>query len=1115
VRARLLPVVLSLAPAAAAQHGRGADGPDEYRPAVAEASGEGLAALAALVLPEGFRGELFAAEPLLANPVCFAIDGRGRFFVAETFRLHAGVTDMREHMDWLDDELACRTVEERVAFMRAHVGERFEAEYGVEHERVRLLWDGDLDGIADQARVFADGFSQPAAGIAAGLLCAGGGVYYACIPDLWWLEDRDGDDRAERRTALHTGWGVHIALLGHDMHGLVRGPDGRLYWSIGDRGFHVEHEGRVLAHPQAGAVLRSELDGSHLEVFATGLRNPQELAFDDHGNLFTGDNNSDGGDRARLVYLLEGAEIGWRHAFQYLEQPNPRGPWNAEGLWRPAHPGRPAYSLPPVANFADGPSGLAHYPGSGWGPEWRGKFFLCDFRGQASISGVHAFDLAPRGAGFELGQARRFAWNTLATDVDFGPDGCLYVSDWVNGWGTTGKGRIFRIVPPEAFAAERATAAQLLAQGMGGRTVTELERLLAHDHQRVRLEAQWELAERALAAGQGAEACVAALRRVLAERDAPLLARLHALWGLGQVARRAPEWTERLALDLLARRADPQVEVRAQLWKLVGDLAWANAVPLALQALEENEPRVAGFAAEALGKIGDARALRPLVERVARAGEGDPWLWHQLTWAMVGCAPGDALAGLAAADAPAVRRAAVVALRRRADPVLARFLADPDPLVAAEAARAIYDTPVEGALSDLARSLATLPAGCEPYHLRRALSACRAGGGLEDARRVAARLGELGEDFAREAIAVLAEWDAPSPRDPITGEWRPLPARSTGALARVAREHPDALLGWSDEVLAAWATALERASGLEPDHPALDSLARRFPEAGRRGQAAILRALVEHGHSAAHSLVESAVAGGEPTVRAAALALLAERDPDRAVALLDAQIGAAETGGLAEAVAALARIDTPAAAASLARGLRAVAARDPAGAAALEWIEAAERRTEPEVAAAREALLAAQRALDPELGAWSWALAGGDARRGRRVFTGKSETSCLKCHAFAREGGSEVGPDLTQVGARLDRRALLRAIVDPNAEVAPEFENWVFALDSGQVVLGRIVEETPGRLIVQTPQKETVELDPGEVEGRRKDLSSMPQDIASHLARRELRDLVAFLSEQR
>src|SRR5687767_3427081 len=64
-------------------------------PKVAEASNEGEMAMKGFVLPEGFKVELIAAEPHLANPVAFDIDHAGRIWVAETFRLHAGVTDIR------------------------------------------------------------------------------------------------------------------------------------------------------------------------------------------------------------------------------------------------------------------------------------------------------------------------------------------------------------------------------------------------------------------------------------------------------------------------------------------------------------------------------------------------------------------------------------------------------------------------------------------------------------------------------------------------------------------------------------------------------------------------------------------------------------------------------------------------------------------------------------------------------------------------------------------------------------------------------------------------------------------------------------------------------------
>src|SRR5581483_11636622 len=150
---------------------------------------------------------------------------------------------------------------------------------------------------------------------------------------LWLLHDGK-DGKADQRRQMSTGYGVHVSFYGHDLHGLRMGPDGRLYFSIGDRGLNVTtDDGRTLAYPDTGAVLRCEPDGSHLEVFATGLRNPQELAFDELGNLFTGDNNSDSGDKARLVYVVDGGESGWRIGYQYPTSLSDRGPWNAEKLW--------------------------------------------------------------------------------------------------------------------------------------------------------------------------------------------------------------------------------------------------------------------------------------------------------------------------------------------------------------------------------------------------------------------------------------------------------------------------------------------------------------------------------------------------------------------------------------------------------------------------------------------------------------------------------------------------------------------------------------------------------------------------------------------------------------
>ena len=277
--------------------------PQDYEPPVAEASNEGKLAIPRFRVPKGMTVSLAAAEPLVANPVAFHVDSKGRVFVCETFRQQKGVEDNRYHMGWLNDDLAAQTVEDRVRMFRKHLSDKAD-EYTKEHDRIRLLTDSNGDGTFDKATVFADGFNDIADGTGAGVLHWNDKVYYTCIPKLYQLADADNDGVADERVALSDGYGVRVAFRGHDMHGLVVGPDGRIYFSIGDRGYNVTtKEGKHLLAPDRGAVFRCEPDGSHLEVFATGLRNPQELAFDDYGNLFTGDNNSDSGDMARWVYV--------------------------------------------------------------------------------------------------------------------------------------------------------------------------------------------------------------------------------------------------------------------------------------------------------------------------------------------------------------------------------------------------------------------------------------------------------------------------------------------------------------------------------------------------------------------------------------------------------------------------------------------------------------------------------------------------------------------------------------------------------------------------------------------------------------------------------------------
>ncbi|MBU6399813.1 MAG: PQQ-dependent sugar dehydrogenase, partial [Verrucomicrobia bacterium] len=267
-------------------------------------------------VPPGFKVDLFAAEPQLKNPVAFCFDEKGRCYVAETYRDRAGVLDIRGIMSWLDEDLACRTVDDRIAEMKRHLGSRL-ADFTKYSDQIRLLEDRDGDGRADFSTVFATGFNHIEDGIGASVLARRGNVWYTCIPDLWLLRDTDGDGVADFRQSLQHGYGVRVGYLGHDLHGLCFGPDGKLYFSIGDRAANVENDGHRVLNTESGSVFRCNPDGTGLELFCFGLRNPQQLVFDQHGNLWTGDNNSDSGDQARWVYLVEGADNGWRVGYQF------------------------------------------------------------------------------------------------------------------------------------------------------------------------------------------------------------------------------------------------------------------------------------------------------------------------------------------------------------------------------------------------------------------------------------------------------------------------------------------------------------------------------------------------------------------------------------------------------------------------------------------------------------------------------------------------------------------------------------------------------------------------------------------------------------------------------
>ena len=1107
------------APAAAAA-------PRPYEPRVLGPSDEGERALERFELAAGFEAELWAAEPLLANAVAFDPAPDGTVYVCESFRLHRGVTDLREHMGWLDDDQRSRTVEDLVARFEKHLGERF-ADIETERERVRALRDDDGDGRADRAVVVAE-FGDPADGILAGVLARGRDVFATCMPHLWRLGDLDGDRVAERRASLSYGYGVHVQFLGHDLHGLILGPDGYLYFSCGDRGLNVATPTGTIENLDSGAVLRCELDGTGLELFASGLRNPQELAFDDQGELFTGDNNGDGGDRARIVHVVEGSDSGWRNGWQWVDEPEPRGFWRSERRCEPHHAGQTASILPPIANLASGPSGLAFDPGDVLPGELGPRFLLCDFTGDASSSTILAFALVPRGAGYELGAVDPLVRGSLATDVAFGPDGKVWWTDWVEGWGQTGKGRIYRAFDRASLA--RPVVAEtraLLAEGMRGRAVGELGVLLAHPDRRVRTEAQLELAARA---GKGA----LELRRAAFEGAG--LARLHAVWGLGLAARRArpdadscfgpsmPDLVYPLARSTLAALlSDAEPRVRAQAVRMLGDLRDAGAAGSLPALLADPSPPVrlrASIAAARIGARDDAALFSALVELARETGEEDPTLRHAAIAALARCAYDLELASLADDPSPDVRVAAAAALGRRCSPEVAGFLADPDARVAAEAARAAYDVPVGAAWPALARLAAagTLP---EDAIVRRALHASWRLGGDEDARALArfALRTAAPAQLRVEALSLLARWRAPHARDPLLGLWRPVVPEGATRDEAVDAELARALLdeevaGAPSEVALAWVDLVER-HRVADARPVLERWI-ATERAEPRLRVASVRALEALAPEDLVPTLERAAGDPDDELRAAALSALERADPLRALPWLEA----ATRGTRAERRAAYASLATnPGAGAEdlLAEELARLDTGLAPAELALDLVLACEKRGAPRLLEGLRVRAAPRERADATLAPWLDALFGGDAERGDKLFRSKTELSCVRCHQVTRaerKEGGVVGPDLDGLGSRRTRVEILEALVDPDRRLVGGWRASAFELDDGRTVEGQVLEETAELLRLRRADGEVVEVARGEIVASRAGRSSMPSNLANFLTREELRDLIEFLARR-
>jgi quinoprotein glucose dehydrogenase len=1103
-------------------------------PAEARRSAQEARRALPIQLADGLEVNVWAPKQLVADALALDVAPNGVVYVGSTPRGSQWL-DTRQHPDWVPEIQKLQTTEDlRQFFRRKMATELSEANTWITDfnkdgvrdyrdlmgvpERIFKIEDTNGDGIADTSTVVFEGFNEDiAADILGGVMIhSSGDVYATMAPDLWRLRDTNGDGILDVKESLSHGYNVHPSFSGHDMSALLQGPDGMIYWKIGEIGMNVvDRTGKRWAHPHTGAVLRANPDGSDFEVFAYGVRNPQEMAFDDFGNLISADNDGDyPGEHERIIYIAEGSDTGWRSSWQFGKFTDPNNnrynPWTDEGLYKVRHAAQPTYITPPIAPFPAGPSGFAYNPGTALDPSWKNHFFATSYVGSSANAKVFAFTLTPKGAGLEASPLKQMLQGVLAPGMKIGPDGAIYLTDWMNGWSPTGEGQLWKLdsVTGKASATRRAVQA-LLTANLASRPVAGLVQLLQHKDQRVRLKAQFELVRRA----DQAALTGAATRSQPATREGQL-SRVHAVWGLGQLLR-AGTVTPGALTPLLA---DQDPEIRAQVARVLGQARSAVAVAPALVPLASDpNPRVRALATTALGRLGHAAAMPAVVAMLAADNEQDVYLRTAGVSALTAFGDRRALAALATHTSRGVRLAAVVALRRLRDPGVAQFLGDADSLVVNEAAGAINDEGgIAAALPALARVLERPSINGESL-VRRALSAnLRLGDGVGLSRVVAyARRNDIAEALRVEAITVLGVWATPSTMDRVDGTWiAPLPERQASAAAFAVADLAGVLNEASapPAVKVAWLEAAAKV-GLK-SHSAL-ILAHMRLEDDPAVRVAALGALQALAAPELELGVRAAMADREASVRAAAVAALPEMPivPAAKVELLTAVVSGGSTAEKQSAVRGLGAVPGPASVDVLSRMAADLAGGRIDPAVQLDLLEAM-RATKADVLLARLDALGVGRDLSKIGVSHPAALAsGGSPVRGQQVVTEHEAAQCARCHTIG-SSKSEVGPPLTKIAAQLTREQLVQALVNPSARLAPGFGQVELTLKSGQKLQGTLREETATTLAVDVAGRGVQRVEMEMIASRTNGVSVMP-NMSLLLTPSQIRDVVAFLATLR
>ncbi len=540
-------------------------------------------------VPDGLTVELAAGPPLVDRPITMAFGDSGELYVADS----SGSNDK------VEKQLAEKP-----------------------HRIVRLV-DTDGDGKFDKRTVFADKMMFPE-----GTMWLDGSLYVSAPPQIWKLTDTDGDGVADKREVWFDG--KTLTGCANDLHGPYAGPDGFIYWCKG--GFAEQHfklgDGRDFVS-SASHLYRMRPDGTGFEaVITAGMDNPVDVVF------------TPSGERLLCGTFLQNPANGKRDGIYHAVY---GGVWGKEHRCLKGHP-RTGPLMPVMTQLGPAAAcGLEMSRLTGWGDEWRGNLFACNF----NLRKITRHILAPDGATFRTTDS-----DLLVSDqTDFHPTdviedelgtGSLLIAD-TGGWYKiccpTSQlvkpevlGAIYRVRKTSAIAIPGRNSLSHMVRAITA--MDNLDRGTAAGRDRA---ARYFIRSASDPLRQPREEDF--LTKSVASSNHPLGKRLASVWTLTRMPGEAARAAIRSGLAQKEAEVRTAAALSIALWRDKG--ATDALIPL----LADPDLHTRRAAAEALGRIGEKRAVAPLL---ATNTAGDRFLEHSVAYALyeIGDAP-------SLADAPA------------------------------------------------------------------------------------------------------------------------------------------------------------------------------------------------------------------------------------------------------------------------------------------------------------------------------------------------------------------------------------------------------------------------------------------------------------------------------